>query len=36
MCSRKESNLDCQLRKLVSYPLNDESKVRKHADMCPL
>ena len=26
-CSRQESNLYCQLRKLVSYPLNDESEV---------
>ncbi len=24
MCPREESNLDCKLRKLASYPLNDE------------
>ena len=32
LCPRQESNLHRQLRKLMSYPLNDEGEVRKCAD----
>ena len=27
LCPREESNLDCKIRNLASYPLNDEGKI---------